>query len=255
MKHAAHYDAAMLTSASRSCPSCRTAMQLQRLPAQHRGDVEIDFCFDCQGLWFDHLENLKLAPEAIVTMFKVMHAHRDTPHRPLAAALKCPECHDRLVQGFDVVRSGRYITHRCTSRHGRFSSFSSFMIEKGFVRQLTRPEITDIAAKVGVIHCSCCGAPVDLRKEDACSHCRSALSLLDPQAVEKALQNYAHAPSRRDWGSPTDVGDALVAIAREQSRAQRERAGPALAVPAAGVLGVDLFSVGLTLVAALWSDD
>lgn len=230
-------------------------MQVHVLPGQYSGEVEVDFCFGCQGLWFDHMENLKLAPEGIVTMFKAMHAHRDALHQPLADTLQCPECHGRLAKGFDIVRSGRYITHRCASRHGRFSRFSSFMIEKGFVRQLTRPEIADIAAKVGVISCSSCGAPVDLRKEDACSHCRSALSLLDPLAVEKALQNYAHTPSRQGWGGPTDVGDALVAIAREQSRAQRQAAGTTITGPAAGVLGVDLFSAGLALVAELWSSD
>ena len=230
-------------------------MHVHVLPGQYSGEVEVDFCFGCQGLWFDHMENLKLAPAAIATMFKAMHQHRDVQHQRLAERLKCPQCHGPLAQGFDIVRSGRYITHRCASRHGRFSSFSSFMIEKGFVRQLTRPEIADIAAKVGVINCSNCGAPVDLRKEDACAHCRSALSLLDPRAVEKALQNYAHAPSRQGWGSPTDVGDALVAIAREQSRAQRQAASTTITGPAAGVLGVDLFSAGLALVAELWSSD
>lgn len=229
-------------------------MQAHRLPGQYRGEVEIDFCFDCQGLWFDHMENLQLAPAAIATMFRQMHAHRDTLHHPLATALRCPQCRDPLLQGFDVVKSGRYITHRCPGRHGRFSSFSSFMIEKGFVRQLTRPEIADIAAKVGVIHCSSCGAPVDLRREDACSHCRSPLSLLDPQAVEKALQTYTQAPRPHDWGRPADVADAIVAIARERSRAQRDAAPAAMAGAAAGVLGVDLFSAGLELVAGLWGD-
>ena len=227
-------------------------MQAHRLPALYRGEVEIDFCFGCQGLWFDHQENLKLAPEAVATVFKEMHRHRDAAHQPLAGRLSCPQCRGRLSQGYDLVRSGRYITHRCDSRHGRFSSFSSFMIEKGFVRQLTAPEIADIARKVGVIHCSSCGAPVDLRKEDACSHCRSALSLLDPQAVEKALQTYAHAPAQRPPASPVAVADALVAMARERSRAQREEAS-ARGTPG-GLFAVDLFSVGLSLVAGLLDD-
>ena len=75
------------------------------------------------------------------------------------------------------------------------------------------------------------------------------------RVLEKALQNYAHAPQREGWGSPTDVGDALVAIAREQSRAQRQAASTTITGPAAGVLGVNLFSAGLTLVAELWSSD
>jgi Zn-finger nucleic acid-binding protein len=244
----------MPTAPTRPCPSCSNALQVHTLPAQYGGEVEIDFCFGCHGLWFDQMENLKLSPAAVATVFKAMHQHRDAPRTPLAPRLACPTCHDPLVQGFDVVKSGRYITHRCASRHGRFSGFSSFMIEKGFVRQLTRPEIADIAAKVGAIHCSACGAPVDLRKEDACSHCRTALSLLDPQAVERALQTYAQAPAQPAWGSAGDVADAIVALETERSRQQRAQPGAALALPAAGVLGVDLLSVSLGLLARLWDD-
>ncbi len=239
------------SSRSRPCPSCKTALQVHTLPALYGGQVEIDFCFSCQGIWFDQMENMKLSPEAVGTVFKALHEHRDTPRTPLASRLSCPECRGTLVQGFDIVRSGRYITHRCASRHGRFSGFSSFMIEKGFVRQLTKTEIADIARKVGSIHCSACGAPVDLRKEDACSHCRTALSLLDPQAVEKALQAYAQSPSRQNWGSPPDVAEALVALEKERSQQRREQTTATLAAPGAGLLGVDLLSVGLRLLGSL----
>jgi Zn-finger nucleic acid-binding protein len=244
-----------MTASARSCPSCHDRMERQMLPGVYAGDVEIDICFACHGFWFDHLESLKLAPRAIALLFKAMHQHQDAARLPLAERLDCPQCRVTLVQGFDVVRSGRYITHRCPQQHGRFSSFASFMIEKGFVRQLTRAEIADIAAKVGVIHCSSCGAPVDVRREDACSHCRSALSLLDPQAVEKAVQRLgAAAPT--DTLPPTAVADALVAMAREQSRLERER--PALSGRGLGVggaaLSVDLMAVGLRLLSRLWDD-
>ena len=244
-----------MTASARSCPSCHDRMERQVLPGVYAGDVEIDVCFACHGFWFDHLESLKLAPRAIALLFKAMHQHQDAARLPLAERLDCPQCRVTLVQGFDVVRGGRYITHRCPQQHGRFSSFASFMIEKGFVRQLTRPEIADIAAKVGVIHCSSCGAPVDLRREDACSHCRSALSLLDPQAVEKALQRLGTAASAAPM-PPTAVADALVAMAREQSRLERERpplSGGSLGV-AGAVMSVDLLSVGLSLVSRLWDD-
>lgn len=250
----AHYHSRMPLPASRPCPSCGDALQVHPLPAQYGGQVEIDFCFGCHGLWFDQMENLKLSPAAIAAVFRHMHQHRDAPHRPLAGRLACPVCRGTLVQGFDLVRSGRYITHRCAQRHGRFSSFSSFMIEKGFVRQLTRPEIADIAKKVGSIHCSSCGAPVDLRKEDACSHCRTALSLLDPQAVEKALQHYSHAASAPP-AQPGDIADALIAIARERARLERDERRPADIVAGGvvgGVLGVDLLSAGLSLFSSLW---
>lgn len=229
-------------------------MQVHALPAQYGGTVEIDFCFGCHGIWFDPTENLKLAPEAIATVFKQMHQHADAPRTPLATRLGCPTCHGRLVQGFDLVRNGRYITHRCEQRHGRFSSFAAFMIEKGFVRQLTQPEIADIAAKVGVIHCSSCGAPVDLRREDACSHCRSALSLLDPKAVEQALQRYASKSAARQ-PSPESMGDAIVTLARDRARAQREDARNGHRRHRVGEVDVvDLFTVGLGLISVLWDD-
>lgn len=246
-----------MANAARACPSCGDALAVRALPAQYGGEVEIDFCFACHGLWFDQMENLKLSPAAVATVFKEMHRHHDAPRTPLAARLRCPQCRDALVQGFDIVRSGRYITHRCPKQHGRFSSFSSFMIEKGFVRQLTRPEIADIAKKVGSIHCSACGAPVDLRREDACSHCRTALSLLDPQAVEKAMQTYAQAASRpapASWGSPDDVANAVLAMEKERTRLRREDPRATMTVQQAGALGVDLLSVGLVLFSRLWDD-
>lgn len=229
-------------------------MQVHELPGQYDSKVEIDFCFGCQGIWFDSMENLKLAPAAVAMMFKEMHRHRDTPHAPLAERLRCPQCRGGLVQGFDIVRSGRFITHRCEARHGRFSSFAAFMIEKGFVRQLTKPEIADIARKVGVISCSSCGAPVDLKREDACSHCRSALSLLDPQAVERAMETYANASARQAASRPVEVADALVAIARERSRSQRTEAVATQVGIVGAVIAVDLLSVGLNLLSGLWDD-
>ena len=229
-------------------------MQVHALPAAYKGQVEIDFCFNCHGIWFDQLENLKLAPEAVAMVFKEMHRHREAPLVPLAQRLSCPQCRGTLTQGFDIVRSGRFITHRCESRHGRFSSFASFMIEKGFVRQLTKPEIADIARKVGVISCSSCGAPVDLRKEDACSHCRSALSLLDPQAVERAMETYANASARQAASRPVEVADALVAMARERSRSQRTEAVATQAGLVGAVIAVDLLSLGLNLLSGLWDE-
>jgi hypothetical protein len=194
----------------------------------HGGTVELDLCFACQGMWFDPSENLKLAPAAVAELFKVLHEHRDTPRQPLATSLGCPRCKSSLTQGFDVVRSGRYITYRCANGHGRFSAFSSFMIEKGFVRQLTRPEIDDITRRVAVIHCTGCGAPVDLRKDHACPHCRSAFSLLDPKAVEQALQGYAkaaasNAPASTDVTprKANDLADALIAIERDRQHTRR----------------------------------
>ena len=198
-------------------------MEAHRFATRIGSQVELDICFACQGLWFDPRENTQLAPDAVLELFKLLHAHRDDAHHALADPLRCPRCRLGLAHGFDVVRSGRYVTYRCPQGHGRFATFSSFMVEKGFVRQLTRPEIKDLARRVDAIFCTGCGAPVDIRRDHACPHCRAAFSLLDPQAVETALQRHARAarpagPENRG----TDLADALVAIERSRTQAQRE---------------------------------
>lgn len=231
------------------CPACQSSMTVQRLSSVAGGQVEIDLCFTCRGIWFDPQENLKLAPAAVVALFKLLHEHRHDGNNALPNKLACPRCSRTLAQGFDVVKSGRYITHRCPQRHGRFSSFASFMIEKGFVRQLTRVEIDDMAQRVRVINCSNCGAPVDLRTDHACPHCRSALSLLDPQAVERALVGYQSAA--RDSGAIKipQLADALVMLERDRLRAEREaKANQSGHLVLSGDGGVDLWAAGVALV-------
>lgn len=231
------------------CPSCQTTMEVHQLPSVGGGTVELDLCYACHGIWFDPQENLKLAPAAVVTLFRLLHEHRDDRRQPLALRINCPRCATALTQGFDLVRAGRYVTYRCPSRHGRFSAFSSFMIEKGFVRQLTRPEIDDIARRVAVIHCGSCGAPVDLRKEHACAYCRAALSLLDPRAVEQALQGYARASQEASGIKLPQLADALVMLERDRQKAVREeqaRRGALFSGEADA--GLDLWTLGVALV-------
>jgi Zn finger protein HypA/HybF involved in hydrogenase expression len=106
------------------------------------------------------------------------------------------------------------------------------MIEKGFVRLLTPAEVNDMAQRIGVIRCSSCGASVDLRTDHACPHCRSAFSLLDPKAVERALEGYARA---------THVADAHITQERDHPKIQRDN-------KAHTDFDFDLFDLGLTLV-------
>jgi hypothetical protein len=188
-----------------------------------QGAVELDLCFACQGIWFDHRENLKLHPQAVVELFALLHQHRTDERRPLQHHLTCPRCVRPLSQGYDMVRSGRYMVYRCAQQHGRFSAFSSFMVEKGFVRHLTRAEVQDLARRVDAIYCTGCGAPVDIRKDHACPHCRAAFSLIDPEAVSKALEGYARTRATGETGSPVDIADALIVIERDRNRAERER--------------------------------
>lgn len=220
------------------------------LPGQSGGTVDLDLCFACHGIWFDPQENLKLTPAGVAELFRVLHERRDAARQPLASKVHCPRCNTALAQGFDVVRSGRYITYRCPNRDGRFATFSAFMIEKGFVRQLTNPEIDDIARRVAIIHCSSCGAPVDIRKDHACPHCRSVFSLLDPQAVERALQGYARAVTTPSAVKAPELADALIMIERDRQRAAREAQTQRDSLLSSSA-DVDLWTLGIRLVAAV----
>ena len=235
-------------------------MAVHRFASNLGAVLELDICFACQGLWFDRQENLKLAPASVVELFRLLHEHRAGPHQPLGSSMACPRCVQPLEKGFDLVRSGRYMTYRCTRQHGRFSTFSSFMVEKGFVRHMTRPEIDDLAQRVGAIYCTSCGAPVDIRKDHACPYCRAAFSLIDPQAVVRAMEGYAAASAKAPVApaSPVDIGDALVALERDRARAERERQKRAFTTASSDAsdnsFTGDLLAAGVALVWALMKD-
>lgn len=198
-------------------------MTARRFAAADGRVIELDLCFACQGLWFDPHENSRLAPEAVIELFELLHAHRGEGHRPLATQLGCARCAKPLARGFDVAQGGRYVTWRCAARHGRFSTFGSFMVEKGFVRHLTAQEVQALAAKVGTVRCTACGGPVNLRERDTCPWCQSALSLLDPQAVSAALQRHEQsAQARAQARTPEALADALMALERQNAREDRE---------------------------------
>ena len=69
---------------------------------------------------------------------------------------------------------------------------------------------------------------MDIRNDHACPYCRSALALLDPQAVDKALQRHGQAASQAasqaaNGQSPEALADALIALERNRTREERER--------------------------------
>jgi DNA-directed RNA polymerase subunit RPC12/RpoP len=198
-------------------------MVRQRFARKLNGEVELDLCFACQGIWFDEWESLQMAPGGVVELFRLIHEHRDDQRLPLADPLRCPQCGDRLLHALDKAKSGSFNYHRCLQQHGRFTTFAQFMIEKGFVRQLTGAEIDQLKARVDVVRCTSCGAPVDIKRDHACGHCRSPLAILDPAAVEQALATYHQAEVKRTTLDPEALADAILLTERDKSRRQRER--------------------------------
>ena len=226
--------------------------------AKHRfertlgGEVVLDLCFPCQGIWFDEHESLQITPGSIISLFRLLHEHRDAPRQPLSEPLHCPRCDDRLLHGLDMVKTGgKFNYHRCLQKHGRFTTFGQFMIEKGFVRQLNPAEVRTLSAQVATIRCSGCGSAVDIRQQSACSHCAAPIATLDADAVEKALARYQKAESERTSPpSPTLFADLLIMQEREKSRRARERRGDASDVAEAG----DLLLSGVGFILGLLKD-
>ncbi|AVP56565.1 zf-TFIIB domain-containing protein [Pulveribacter suum] len=232
-----------------ACPSCRQTMEQHHFACSTGSALVLDVCFACQGLWFDPQENTRLAPASVLALFTLLHERRGEASHPMAERLACPRCSQALARGYDMAQSGRYVTYRCAQRHGRFGTFGAFMVEKGFVRHLTSLEIETLAQRLGTIACTACGGTVDIRRDHACPWCRSALSLLDPQAVQQALSRYGQAAQGQaqralQGDSPENLADALIALERSRMREERERQRQRLE----GSDRFDLLSAGIELV-------
>ena len=178
------------------------------------GFLQLDLCFSCQGIWFDDYESSQLTPGSVIALFKLIQQHREDQRLPLAGRVSCPRCDEPLKHAIDRVKSGVFNYHRCLQQHGRFTTFAQFMTEKGFVRQLSGGEIAALQRGIGVVRCNSCGAPVDIKHDPVCGHCRSPLVVLDPAAVERALAGYHQAEVARNALDPLAMADLLIANER-----------------------------------------
>ncbi|HEY2627620.1 MAG TPA: zf-TFIIB domain-containing protein [Usitatibacter sp.] len=208
----------LAATAARTCPSCHAVMRRQAFSSRAvngRG-VDLDICYDCQGIWFDPFESAQLAPAAILEIFEAIRK-QGAPARPLAVSCACPICHRGLALTHDFERTNRITYFRCTAGHGRFSTFMQFLREKNFVRTLSVPEINRLRAVVAQVKCSSCGAPVDLGRDMECSYCHSPISILDADAVSHTVAELKAAESRKPIGiTPTEAINALVASTRKE---------------------------------------
>jgi hypothetical protein len=192
-----------------------------RAYARSLGNEEwLDLCWRCQGIWFDKHESTQLAPASVIALFRDINENRESA-LPVADLLKCPRCVDRLSYRQDISRSGRFAYYRCLAEHGRFTPFSQFLIEKGFVRALSNVEIAALKVQIQIVRCNGCGAPVDLRHDSACSHCRAPIAVLDAQAVEKALAAYGEAGRARVVREHDVVAELILQHERDREKSLR----------------------------------
>ncbi len=197
---------------SARCPSCADQMQLISVDSKSIGQIDVDVCVQCSVMWLDNAESAQLAPTSVVELFKIVNTGSDKPRLPLSKVLPCPRCKTTLTLTHDYCKAGKISYYRCPT-HGRLTPFYQFLKEKHFIRQLTPLEMKQLRVEVKQIKCSGCGGSINLEKDTACSYCGAAVSVLDADAVAKAMEIWAAAAERRRSSSPEEVSEASVQLA------------------------------------------
>ncbi len=193
------------------CPACRAAMvsldfERALLPSR----INANFCFPCQLVWFDQHDCAQLSPGGVLEVFKALNDHRSDARNALPALLDCPRCSSRLALTQDLQHTTHFSYYRCPFGHGRLSAFLQFLLEKNFIRPVSGEELAALKAKVRTIQCSNCGAPVDLQNSIACAYCHTPISILDPDAVARAVGALATAEANRKTVDVNALADALL---------------------------------------------
>jgi len=206
--------------------------------------IEIEACAPCNLLWFDRYENVRLAPGAVLDLFRYISAAASGPRTVLASSFNCPRCSSGLSFSHDLQRTTRFTYWRCPRDSGQLITFQQFLRAKNFVRTPSPEELARLRQTVRQISCSQCGAPVDLAKDPACTHCGAPIALIDPEGVAKALQDLA---SARSAAAPDEREANRAALTDAQIKAifdlERVREGE----PEQDLLAVGLAAVGVWL--------
>lgn len=101
------------------CPRChKTLIILER----HK--IELDYCLDCKGLWFDH-EEWNFLPEALGLDFQLPDFNSYPTIQASQKPLRCPRCLARM-NAIDLNRAGAnhakkigaIIVDSCPDGHG-----------------------------------------------------------------------------------------------------------------------------------------
>jgi hypothetical protein len=196
-----------------NCPSCSQSMQSLELDRREIGKLQVDLCYPCCVIWFDHNESAQLAPSAVIELFRQINAQKEAARQPLSRAMACPRCAQPLALTHDVCKSGPLSYYRCARDGGRLTPFFQFLREKQFVRSLTPMEINRVRADIKQVQCSNCGAPVDLQHSASCQYCGSPISMLDADAVKEAMQMWSQAAARAGGPQSERSGNAASYLA------------------------------------------
>ena len=231
------------------CPNCHNEMTPRVVQAYDTSrPVEIEACAQCNLLWFDNLENIRLTHQAVLDLFKYISAAAAGPRTALASNFRCPRCSAALPFSHDLQRATRFTYWRCPRDRGQLITFQQFLRAKNFVRAPSPEELARLRDTVRQISCSQCGAPIDLANDPACAHCGAPIALIDPEGVAKALQALA---TERSKTAPDQRATMQAALTDAQIKAifdlERMRDGG----PEHDLLALGLAAAGVWLAAWL----
>lgn len=188
-----------------NCPNCTAPMLRHTFASQDATPLDIDVCNACHAIWFDAHESTRLSADGVVDLFHLIHAQGGAATARLGSKLSCARCHTPLELANDIARTNRFSYYRCPNGHGRLTSFRHFLREKQFVRDLTASERMKLAAHVRQIKCTSCSGPIDIAQHAACTYCGAAVSVLDKDATQKALDHYLQ--ERKRQGQPVPMSN------------------------------------------------
>jgi hypothetical protein len=143
--------------------------------------VDVDVCRTCRAFWFEPFETVHLTAASTIQLFKIISEQPTATSFPTRSY--CPKCDAPLLLTHDRQRNTAFTYWRCDHGHGRFTPFVDFLREKDFIHPLTPLEMAELRQKVQEIHCSNCGAPIDLAHDSTCSHCGSPIAMIDMNKV------------------------------------------------------------------------
>ncbi len=223
-------------------------MEAPRFSSAYGTPIEIDVCWPCQSIWFDHMESVSLSPQSVIDLFRRIHDARDQARNTLSMRCNCPRCSEALAYTQDTAKGGHFAYQRCPRGDGRLISFTQFLHEKSFLRTLNPAEVSALSVTVKQLRCSSCGAPINLEKDTACSHCGAAVSVLDEQAVDKTLKEYEARAAQQGRVSTAQAAAASPVVIGNTSSAGADVGdliNTIVAVEAGSVL-VDLVAAGIS---------
>lgn len=226
-----------------NCPGCGTTeMKLEKYEGHYGRPLEIDVCHACNGLWFDGRESLLLSPGATLKLFQSMHARHQQARAAQQAGGRCPRCAGPLKELTDQVKTARFTYLQCLP-HGRFITFFQWLREKGLVRAPSPVELAELKARVKMVNCSNCGAPISLGETTICKHCAAPVSILSSETIDVALKEIHAKEIDRTTLKPEKLLEAMMV----KQKVERELGDDPWGYRRQG-WGGDLVSVGVRVV-------